>query len=430
MRSFLLGWFASCLLLHAGETQPTFYADVLPVLQNHCQACHRPGEIAPMPLLTYKQVRPYAAAIREVLITHKMPPWGAESSTLKFANDPSLSERERQTILDWVAAKAPEGNPADAPPPKQFVEGWKIGKPDLVFEMPTAFPIPASGTVAYTYVVIPLHFKEDRWVQAAEVRASAPGVVHHIIAYIRAPGSPWLADAKPGVPYTPDKPFDQLNQPKGWGSFLASYVPGGTPLQLASNQGKKIKAGSDLVFEIHYTPNGKATADQSKLGIRFNKVRPAERVVTIAAANGEFVIPPGNPDYPVDSEQDFYGDAKIVGFFPHMHLRGKSMRYELVSPDGTRTTLVDVPRYDFHWQQGYKPTQPILVHSGSKIEVLARYDNSPNNRYNPDPTKEVRWGDQSYEEMMIGFMEMAVPVGTEPWKVITDPKDVAQAGGK
>jgi hypothetical protein len=423
---FILGM--SSILLQtalADPPSPVFYKDVLPVLQNHCQTCHRPGEIGPMPLLTYKQVRPYAAAIREALQTGKMPPWGAHSKTLKFANDPSLSDHDRQTVLDWVAAKAPEGNPADAPPPKVFTEGWNIGEPDMVFQMPAAYKVPASGTVEYTYIVLPLNFTEDKWVQLAEIRPSARAVVHHIIAYIRAPNSPWLQEAKPGVPYVPAVPFDQTKQPKGWGSFLVSYVPGGVPIQLAANQGKLIPAGSDLVFEIHYTPNGKEVVDQTELGITFSKQTPTESVLTIAAANGEFVIPPEDPDYPVTSDQPFYGDAKIISFSPHMHVRGKSMRYELVSANGTRTTLLDVPRYDFHWQQAYHPAKPVTVHAGSKIECFATYDNSPNNPSNPDPTKEVRWGDQSWEEMMIGFMEIAIPAKVDPRDVLVDPKVLA-----
>jgi hypothetical protein len=424
MRVVLLLPFCA-FLLAAADTAPVFYKDVLPVLQDHCQSCHRAGEIGPMPLMTYKEVRPYAAAIREALQTHKMPPWGAQSSTIQFANDPSLTEQERQTIVEWAAAKAPEGNPADAPKPRVFTEGWNVGKPDMVFQMPSAYKVPERGTLEYTYVVIPLNFTEDKWVQLAEIRPTARAVVHHIIAYVRSPDSPWLREAKPGVPYVPDTPFDQTNQPKGWGKFLVSYVPGSVPIQLASNQGIRIKAGSDLVFEIHYTPNGKELMDQTELGITFAKQMPTEQVLTIAAVNGEFVIPPGNANYPVNADREFYGDGKIISFHPHMHLRGKSMRYELLSADGKRSTLVDVPHYDFHWQQSYRPSTPVMVHAGTKIEVFSTFDNSPNNPWNPDPNKEVRWGDQSWEEMMIGFMEIAIPMSVDPRDVLEDPKELA-----
>jgi hypothetical protein len=424
MRAFVLLPFVAALMEGASQT-PVFYRDVLPVLQEHCQGCHRTGEIGPMPLTTYKEVRPWAAAIREAVQTRKMPPWGAQSSTLKFENDVSLNEHDRETILDWVAAKAPAGDPADAPKPKTFAEGWNIGTPDMIFQIPTPIKVPDRGVVDYTYVVMPFHFTEDKWVQLAEVRPSARQVVHHVIAYVRAPGSPWLSDAKPGVPYIPSTPFDQVDQPKGWGKFLVSYVPGGVPIQLAANQGKKIAAGSDLVFEIHYTPNGKEAMDQTELGISFAKQPPTERVMTIAAANGDFVIPPGAADYAVNADRSFYGDGKIVSFHPHMHVRGKSMRYELVAADGTRTTLVDVPRYDFHWQQSYSPVQPVMVHAGSRIDCFATYDNSANNPWNPDPKKEVRWGDQSFEEMMIGFMEIAIPVTVDPRDVLVDPKELA-----
>jgi hypothetical protein len=426
MRAILL-FPLTAFLMQAAETTPVFYKDVLPVLQDHCQTCHRAGEIGPMPLMTYKDVRPYAAAIREALQTRKMPPWGAQSSTVKFANDPSLSDHDRQTIIDWVAAKAPEGDPATAPAPKLFTDGWNIGKPDVVFEMPTPYKVPESGTVEYTYIVLPMNFSEDKWVQLAEIRPSARQVVHHVIAYIRAPDSPWLADAKPGVPYVPTEPFDQRKQAKGWGEFLVAYVPGGKPIQLAPNQGKRIKAGSDLVLEVHYTTNGKEAFDQTKLGITFAKQPPTERVMTITAANGDFVIPAGERDYPVAAERSFYGDVKIISFSPHMHVRGKSMHYDLVSESGARTPLVDVPRYDFKWQQAYVPAQPVIVHAGSKIECVATYDNSPNNPWNPDPTKEVRWGDQSWEEMMIGFMEIAFPVNMSPRDLLVDPKELAAA---
>lgn len=422
--AILLLPFAVVLAQGANQT-PVFYKDVLPVLQDHCQTCHRAGEIGPMPLMTYKDVRPYAAAIREALQTRKMPPWGAQSNTLRFSNDPSLSDRDRQTILDWVAAKAPEGNPADAPKPRVFTEGWNIGKPDMIFKMPTPYNVPDHGIVEYTYLVMPLNFTEDKWVQLAEIRPTARQAVHHVIAYIRAPDSPWLREAKPGIPYVPETAFDQTNRPKGWGTFLVGYVPGGMPVQLAPNQGKQIAAGSDLVFEIHYTPNGKPAVDQTELGLVFAKTPPEERVLTIGAVNGEFVIPPGNPDYPVNADAAFYGDGKIISFSPHMHLRGKSMRYELVSADGSRSTLVDVPKYDFHWQQTYHPAKPVAVHAGTKIECFAVYDNSPNNPWNPDPTKEVRWGDQSFNEMMIGFMEIAIPVKTDPKDVLVDPKELS-----
>jgi hypothetical protein len=413
-------------LLRAADTSPVFYKDVLPVLQDHCQSCHRAGEIGPMPLMTYKDVRPYAAAIRQALLTRKMPPWGAQSKTVQFANDPSLNDHDRQTVIDWAAAKAPEGNPADAPPQRVFSEGWNIGKPDMVFQMPTAYKVPAEGTIEYTYVVMPLNFTEDKWVQLAEVRPSARQVVHHVVARIRSPDSPWLREAKPGIPYVPDVPFDQTKPPKGWGKFLADYVPGGVPIQLALNQGKKISAGSDLVFEIHYTPNGKEVMDQTELGISFAKQVPEEQVLTVGVLNGDFVIPPGNPNYPVKANISFYGEARILSFSPHMHLRGKSMRYELVSPGGVRNTLVDVPQYDFHWQQAYNASSPIAVHSGTKIECFATYDNSPNNPWNPNPNKEVRWGDQSWEEMMIGFMEIAVPINVNPRDVLVDPKELAR----
>jgi hypothetical protein len=413
--------------LQASPTAPTFYKDVLPVLQKHCQTCHRPGEAAPMSLLAYKEVRPFAAAIREAVQLRKMPPWGADPAHGKFANDPSLSEKEKQILIDWAAARAPEGDPGDASQPLEFTEGWNIGRPDAVFEMPKPYAIPAKGVVDYTYYVIPLHFNEDRWVQAAEFRPGNRALVHHVIGYIRASDSEWLSDAKVGEPYTPKEPFDQVNHPKGWGEFLIGYAPGYRDARFAPGQAKLIKAGSDLVFEVHYTASGTAGTDLTRLGVVFAKEPPKERVMTIGAANGEFVIPPGAANYPVNSEITFYGEAKILAYAPHMHVRGKSFRYDLVRADGTRETLLNVPRYDFQWQHHYQPAEPLRVRDGMKIECFATFDNSPNNPWNPDPKKEVRWGDQSWEEMMVGFMEVAFDAKTSPEEIFVAPKDRSQS---
>ena len=397
-------------------TTPTFYKDVLPILQQRCQGCHRPGEIGPMPLLTYSQVRPYAAAIRETVRMRKMPPWGGDTAHGKFSNDPSLSAREIAAISDWAQAKAPEGDVKDAPKPWDFVEGWNMPTPDQVFEMPKPYKVPAQGTLEYTYFVIPTGFKEDRWVSAAEVRPGARSVVHHIIVYVREPGSAWLRDARPGEAFVPRTVRESIAARSG--EYFVGYTPGKPEMRLSPGQAKLIPAGSDLVFQIHYTANGKETEDSTSVGMTFAKQPPTERVRTYAIRNGSFAIPPGASDYPVEAQVTFKGDARVVTFWPHMHVRGKSFRFDSVTPEGGRTTVLNVPRYDFNWQHRYIPAEPLRVTEGSKLECYATFDNSPNNPFNPDPKATVRWGDQSWDEMMVGFIEVAFDARKSPADVL------------
>jgi hypothetical protein len=392
---------------------PTFHKDVQPILQKHCVSCHRPGEIGPMALRTYQEVRPWAAAIQQAVKLEKMPPWGASPAHGRFSNDPTLTATEKETINNWIAAKTPEGDPKDAPKPRVFVDGWNIKTPELVFEMPAAFDIPASGTVDYTYIVLPTNFTEDRWIQSAEVRPGDRARVHHVIVYVREPGSPYLRDAKPGVPYVPTK-----GSGGGTGEYLVGFTPGKPAMELEPGKAKLIKAGSDLVFQMHYTTNGKAGSDRTKVGFNFAKSAPKERVMTVSAVNGTFAIPAGAADHPVDSKLEFTGPAHLVTMWPHMHVRGKSMRFELVDKGGQRQTLLDVPKYDFNWQMRYVPEEPLKLDAGSVIQCFAKFDNSPNNKHNPDPTKVVRWGDQSWEEMMIGFMEISFDAKLQPSDVV------------
>jgi hypothetical protein len=400
---------------------PTFHKDVLPILQRHCQGCHRPGEIGPMPLLTYSQVRPFAAAIRETVRLKKMPPWGADPAHGKFSNDPALTPSEIATLTQWADQRAPEGDLKGAPEPLEFVEGWNIGVPERVFEMPQPYTVPATGTIDYTYFVVSTGFKEDRWIQDAEVRPANRGVVHHVIVYIRQPGSTWLKDAKPGEPFVPVKRPEGLNRASSQGEYLAGYTPGKSAMRLSAGQGKLLKAGSDLVFQMHYTTNGKEGVDRTRLGINFAKTVPSERILTVAVANRDFAIPPGAPSHPVTSDLTFVGNARIVAYWPHMHVRGKSFRFEGVTASGQRQVLLNVPRFDFNWQHRYLPEQPFLASAGSKLECFATFDNSPNNAVNPDPKASVRWGDQTWEEMMIGFIEIAFDAAKSTVEIFRRP---------
>jgi hypothetical protein len=399
----------------------TFWKDVAPVLQAKCQECHRPGEIGPMPLMTYKEARPWATAISESVTLRKMPPWFADPHFGKFANDRSLSETEIATLSNWAKKGALEGNPKDAPKPREFNKGWNIPTPDVVLQAPEAFPIPASGEVPYQYLVLPTGFKEDTWVRMAETRPSDHAVVHHLVVFIRDPKSPWLRDAKPGVMYVPQSRGDLRDIGGGGSDILTVYTPGMIPEIWQPNQGKLVKANSDLVLQIHYTPKGKATQDQTKVGLVLAKEPPAERILSLAISNTKFVIPPGDPAFEVIGRSRFPNGARVVNLFPHMHLRGKDFEYKAVYADGTSQVLLKVPKYDFNWQLAYRPAEPLIMPPGSRIEATAHFDNSANNPANPDPKAEVKFGEQSWEEMMIGFMDLAMPANMDLRTLMTPP---------
>lgn len=384
--------------------QPTFYKDVLPVLQQHCQACHRPGEPGPMPLLDYAGTKPWASAMRRMVASRQMPPWFADPSLGRFANDRSLSPKDIQTIAAWADAGAPPGDPKAAPQPVHWMEGWTIGHPEIVFEMPTAFNVPGSGVVPYQYVIVPTHFKEDTWVRIAEVRAGDRAHTHHIVVSVREPGSNWLAGEPFGVPFALDPHSSGGGVP---GEFLAGYGPGAMPETLAPGQAKLVNAGSDLVFQLHYTPNGQPGCDRSRIGLILSRQPPTQRVLMLAAANIRFAIPPGDPDYQLDARVTLHANATLISLLPHMHLRGKSFEFRAVFPGGRTQTLLRVPRYSYNWQLSYYLAKPLPLPPGAIIECTAHFDNSAANPLNPDPAKTVRFGPQSWDEMMIGYFEVA-----------------------
>ena len=400
------------------SSAPTYYKDIVPVLQNRCQECHRPGEVAPMSLMSYNDVRPWSKAIKSAILTKKMPPWFADPHIGKFSNDRSMSQSEIDTFVSWVDAGSPAGNPKDAPKPRTFAEGWQIGKPDVVFELPQPIDVPATGVVDYTYVVIPTGFTEDKWVQFAEARPGARSAMHHIIAFLRPPGNHWLQDAKPGVPFIPGKsgparrggnPEDQLP-----GELLVGFAPGLPPTQCKPGEAKLVKAGSDIILQLHYTPNGKATTDVSKIGLIFAKGPVERRVMTMNAMNVFLRIPPGDSNYEARSHATLPQDVTLVNMMPHMHLRGKDFLYTAVYPTGEKQVLLSVPHFDFNWQLAYVEDKELLLPKGTRIECVAHYDNSPNNPANPDPSKEVRWGDQTWEEMMIGWFDVSFDAKADP----------------
>jgi hypothetical protein len=394
---------------------PTFYRDVLPILQNHCQVCHRAGEIALMPLITYAQTRPFARAIATDVSQRKMPPWFAGPAVGHFSNDPSLTNQEIATLLSWADSNAPAGNAGDAPPHRQWTPGWLIPHPDTVLKMPKPVAIPAHGDVDYTYEIVPTHFAEDKWVQFSEIRPSSRENVHHAVVYVRPPNSTWLQHAPIGVPFTgADMPGGQDRNDTHFttADILLVYAPGSSPDNWPEDAAKLIPAGSDLVFQMHYMTHGHAATDQTSVGIVFARQPPTQRVLTLQLTNDHFVIPPGAPDFRVEVHGSLPNDAVLLSFFPHMHLRGKRFEYNILHPGSAPETLLRV-NYDFYWQLSYRLTHPLPLKAGTVLQAIAWYDNSKNNPHNPDPDVAVRWGDQTYDEMMVGFFDVAVPANMD-----------------
>jgi hypothetical protein len=390
--------------------EPVFYKDVLPILQKHCQECHRPGEIAPMPLVTYAEARPWAKAIREQIIARRMPPWFADPAYGHFSNDRSLSQTEIDTLAAWAKAGAPAGNVTDAPPPRQWPNGWNIGAPDAVFEMPHAFAVPAQGAVDYQYLILPTHFTEDRWIQKVEVRTSSRTAVHHAVVYIREPGSTWLENQPRGLMFSLVPTPDHRPNPRSFttSDLLMVYTPGNAYDQWPAGIAKRIKAGSDLVLQMHYTASGRAIQDRTRVGVVFAKEPPKQAVLSLQMSNDGFVIPPGDSNYRVQVSGTLPNDALLISLFPHMHLRGKAFEYLITGSNGHVETLLKINHYDFQWQLNYRLAEPRLIKAGTRLQWVGYFDNSPNNPNNPDPTAEVRYGEQSWEEMMIGFFDVVV----------------------
>jgi hypothetical protein len=425
VRTGLLCIVTAGVIFAAPAKEVTFHKDIEPILQARCQSCHRPGEAAPMSLLTYPEARPWAAAIREAVAVRKMPPWFADPAHGHFANDRRLPQAEIDRITAWVEGGSKEGDPKDAPGPLSFTEGWAMGKPDAVVEMPMAFPVPASGTVEYTYFVVPTGFTEDKWVENVEVRAGNAKVVHHVVVEVRPPGVKYLTDAKYGEAFVPQSKPAVHKPDTGAGRLeIASievagvYVPGGLPYYLKPGQARLVPAGSDLIFQMHYTTNGKAATDRSRVGFQFAKAPPSERVVNTFVSNRNLRIPAGAADQAVLAKVTLQSDSTLLAMFPHMHVRGKGFEYRATYPSGESETLLSVPAYDFNWQLTYYLQQPKALPKGTVLECIARYDNSPNNRFNPDPAKDVYWGDQTWEEMLAGFVDLAIPVSLDPMNLV------------
>jgi mono/diheme cytochrome c family protein len=405
--------------------KPTFNSDVAPIFFEHCTTCHRPGEVAPMSLLTYKDARPWARSIAAQVAKGAMPPWHADPNIGHFANARRLSDEQKATIARWVEAGAPEGDPQDLPRKPDYPDGWRIGAPDAVLEMQEDYPLPASGEVPYVYFEVPANFSEDRWIQAWEVRPGNPAAVHHVIVYVRPPEPPQTAPAAAG-PRPPgvvtfaegmDIPPGQTGgkalpddarqsypnyrpRPRGTAGSIGGYVPGNSTRVFPAGSAMRLPKGASLVFQMHYTPTGKETTDRTKMGLIFAKEPPKLALTGTALVNGSLHIPAGAPNHRVDAEMTVNRDLLLFSMTPHTHVRGIRWYYEAVYPDGRSEPILSVPHYDFNWQHEYQFARPLELPAGTTIKASAWYDNSTANKSNPDPMKDVWWGDQTWEEMM------------------------------
>lgn len=411
MRLAVLVSLAATRLLAA---DPTFYRDILPILQTRCQECHRSGEMAPMPFATYEQTRPWAKAIRDAVRSRKMPPWFADPCCGKFANDRSLTVAEIETLARWSETGAGKGDPRNAPPPRIWPTHGNLESPDATLSMPHAFDVPATGTVEYQSFVVTTGFRDDRWIQAVEVRPGVRSVVHHVVVYIREPGDTWTKG--------PTK-----------SDILSVWAPGSAPDMWPDGPGglgtmaKLIPAGADLVFEIHYTPSGQPARDRTSVALKFAPAPPARRVLTLQLNNDRFLIPAGERNYRVTAVGTLPNDALLLGFFPHMHLRGVAFDFDRMVDGGLMEPLLWVNRYNFNWQLTYRLATPISLAKGTRLRATGHYDNSASNPHNPDPSADVRYGQQSWEEMMIGFFNVSFDAKMDVKKLFPEKEKKSDA---
>jgi mono/diheme cytochrome c family protein len=383
----------------APPTPLTYHARVERIVQENCVECHRPGGTGPFALETYDQLVARRAAVKRAVSDKVMPPWYAAAPAAgehtPWLNDRSLTPADRADLLAWLDGDRPKGDPADAPRRRTFETGWLIGKPDAVFELPEPQPVKAEGVMKYVNVNVPTGYDEDKWVVAMEVQPTARQVTHHVLVFAARPGDPTRGEGE---------------------GFFAAYAPGSAPLTYPDGYAKRLPKGSALRFQLHYTPNGTASEDRTRVGMIFAKGPPRHEARVAALVNGKFTIPPGDANYKITSDPSFlpprimqpawFAPARVLAFFPHAHVRGKAARFELPGEKGAPArTLLDVPRYDFNWQLEYRLVEPIPVPAVSKLVYTAWYDNSPNNPANPDPTVPVRWGPQTFNEMHLGYVE-------------------------
>lgn len=371
----------------------TYSDSVAKILQDRCVSCHRPGDIGPMDLSNYEEASAWADMIVEVTQNRTMPPWHASPEHSQFANDRRLSDDELQTLLAWAESGTSRGDPARDPAPIAFNEGWLLPKtPDIVVPMrDRPFRVPAKGEVQYQYFVVDLKNDTELWTNGMELIPGNREVVHHILVFTREKGS-------------------RNRQLHGERSFLAGYVPGTRASLMPEGYAKRIPANSELIFQIHYTPNGTEQEDLSRFGIVLtDPTKVSHEIITTSAVNPSFRIPPGEANYRTTAMlPERLPECELLSLSPHMHVRGKSFRNTIVYPDKRREVVLDIPRYDFNWQTEYQLRESMKLPKGTKVFCEAVFDNSEENLNNPNPKAWVTWGDQTYEEMMIGYFHYAV----------------------
>ena len=409
LTSALLVWLAFAAATLAQQPAPvapavdevTFNRDVAPIFNKHCVACHRPGQMAPMSLLTHESARPWARSIQRQVTARTMPPWSADPGIGTWANDPSLSASEIATISRWVETGAAKGT-TPPPEPPSFTEGWQIGTPDLVLAIPRPFPVPATGLVDYQYIEIPTGLTEDRWIQAVEIRPTNRKAVHHALAFVKSPGlaTPPPAGRGDGTSCNEDFCGDIEMHDARMGPILAASAVGTNPEMYPQGTAKLLRAGSIITLQVHYTPYGEASTDQIGVGLVFAKESPAVQLKMVPFSKQGFTIPPRASDHAVEEYLEFKKDATIWSIGPHAHLRAKSWRFELIDPDGKVQPLLSVPKFDFNWQLVYRLAEPIPVRAGSRLHAVGVFDNSANNKSNPDPDAVVKWGTMTGDEML------------------------------
>ncbi len=406
--------FTGCLIARARKIEPsgaiTYTKHVAAILNRRCVECHREGELAPFALSTYDEVAGWADNIREVVSENRMPPWLADPKYGKFSNDCSMTNEEKQTLFAWIDGGCPAGDPADLPTPPKFTAGWRMGEPDIVYRMPEAFKVPAEGAIDYQYFVVEPDLKEDMWISSAEGRPGNPTVVHHVVLFAVGPGIK----------------VNRLEEVQAVGKIVAIYAPGMNPWSYPEGCAVKIEKGSSFVIQLHYTPNGTEQQDRSFVGLRLMDASQVRKRVNYGmAVNMDINIPPGASDVEIKSGTRFVRDTLLLSLFPHMHFRGKSFRFDVEYPDGRREIILDVPRYDFNWQLRYDFAEPKFLPKGARLLCTAHYDNSDANPWNPDPTATVRFGLQTWEEMMVGYYATMPAAQSQ-----VAAKDKSTAGGQ
>lgn len=383
----------------APTTNSTYHNRISRIIQAHCVECHRSGGVAPFSLETYQDVIAHAGMIGTVVPAGQMPPWSAAppkaGAHSPWANDRRMPAADKKDLMAWLKGARPVGEATDAPLPRKFDPEWGIGKPDAVFGFDKPLPVKAEGVMPYQTVMVETQLPEDKWVQAIEVKPGARAVVHHVLVFVSEPGKGRLGAAA-----------------EEHGGFFGAYVPGTAAMVYPEGYAKKLPKGAILRFQMHYTPNGTATEDLTRIGFQWAKTPPQHEIKVAGISSLRLSIPPGAENHKEQGEIPVPMDVQVMAFMPHMHVRAKACRYELITPDGKRETLLDVPRYDFNWQLTYRLATPRTIPAGSKVEFAAWYDNSAKNPYNPDPTKTVHWGPQTFDEMLLGYVEYVADEGS------------------